>query len=143
MSQASIRRLGPEDSNVVLRAAHLFDDVPRREWTDRFLSGRDYVMFLAELDGEPVGFLTAVEIVHPDKDAELLIYELGVDEPMRRHGIGRRLVDAAIEHARQSELRGMWVPFEPDNAAALATYRAAGGAVPENASIINWDFPAD
>ncbi len=57
-----IRRLGPSDTDTdtVVGAAHLSDEPPRREWTERFVTGRDYAMFLAELDGVPVGFLTTV-----------------------------------------------------------------------------------
>jgi ribosomal protein S18 acetylase RimI-like enzyme len=135
-----VRRLGSSDVDAVLAAAHLFDDVPRPDWTERFLGGRDCVMFLAEIGGLAVGFLTGIEIVHPDKAPELLIYELGVDEPARRKGIGRKLVDAAIDHAKEHGMRGMWVPFDLDNNAARATYRAAGGQPPESADIVNWVF---
>jgi ribosomal protein S18 acetylase RimI-like enzyme len=138
-----VRRLGLSDVDVVVAAAHLFDDVPRRDWTERFVGGRDCVMFLAEIGGVAVGFLTGIEIVHPDKAPELLIYELGVDEPVRRKGVGRKLVDAAIDHAQEHGMRGMWVPFDHDNNAARATYRAAGGRDPESADIVNWVFTAD
>lgn len=66
----SIRRLGPSDLDCVMAAAHLFDDAPQREWTARFLSGRDCLLFFVEIGGRAVGFLKAIEIVHPDKAPE-------------------------------------------------------------------------
>jgi hypothetical protein len=34
----------------------------------------------------------------------------------------------------------MWVGTEPDNAAALATYRAAGASPPEQFMTLEWRF---
>ncbi len=48
---------------------------------------------------------------------------------------------AALEAlARERGCYGMWVATEPDNAAAIATYRAAGAAGPEAAVVLDWTF---
>ncbi|TXS40455.1 GNAT family N-acetyltransferase, partial [Streptomyces sp. uw30] len=76
----------------VAAAEHLFDHPVRTEWAERFLAAAGHHLLVAYVDGEPVGFVSGVETVHPDKGAEMFLYELGVAEPFRRRGIGRALV---------------------------------------------------
>jgi ribosomal protein S18 acetylase RimI-like enzyme len=137
---SEIRRLGPGDDALVLGAAELFDAHPTAEWTARFLAAPGHHVLVA-LDGaRAVGFVTGVETTHPDKGTEMFLYELAVHEDHRRRGIGRRLVEALAELARERGCHGMWVGTEPDNAAAIATYRAAGAAPPEPFVGFGWAF---
>jgi len=53
-----IRVLCPGDDGLVAAASHLFDG--------------------------PVGFVSGVEVTHPDKGTEMFLYELAVDETFRR-----------------------------------------------------------
>jgi GNAT superfamily N-acetyltransferase len=61
-------------------------------------------------------------------------------EGHRNRGIGTTLVKSLAELARAAGCYGMWVGTEPDNAAALATYRAAGAALPEPFVTLEWIF---
>ncbi len=125
-----------------MAAAELFDHPPRPGWTQDFLSRSGHHLLLAYADGEPVGFVTGIEIAHPDKTPEMLLYELGVDPRHRRQGFGRALVMALGDLARARDCRGMWVPLEPDDEPAAATYRSAGAEAAEDATIMSWRFPA-
>ncbi|HZE00492.1 MAG TPA: GNAT family N-acetyltransferase, partial [Pseudonocardiaceae bacterium] len=51
----------------------------------------------------------------PDKGTEMFLYELGVDDRFRRRGIGKALVAALAELARESGCYGMWVLTDSDN----------------------------
>jgi ribosomal protein S18 acetylase RimI-like enzyme len=84
-----------------------------------------------------------VETTHPDKGTEMFLYELSVAEEFRRRGIGRALVSALADLAIERGCYGMWVGTEPDNDAALATYRAAGAAPPESSVTLTWTFDHD
>ncbi len=131
------------DAGTIDSASHLFDEDVRSEWTERFIAQANHHLCIASIDGDPAGFVTGVEITHPDKGTEMLLYELGVDERYRRRGIGRALVEALRTLARDRGCTGMWVPFDDDNDAAGATYRSL---VPdeEAASVIAWwDLGAD
>lgn len=88
----------------------------------------------------PAGFVTGVEMTHPDKGTEMFLYELGVDERFRNHGIGKALVVAKADLARTSGCYGMWVLTEEDNAAAMHTYAAAGGTDPQRQTMLSWTF---
>jgi GNAT superfamily N-acetyltransferase len=86
----------------------------------------------------PAGFVTGVEIAHPDKGVEMLLYELGVDEAFRRRGIGSALVEALKALARDVGCSGMWVPVERGDDVATALYRSTGADEPEPGTTLWW-----
>ncbi len=135
-----IRRLEPDDATLVLAAAGLFDEAPTPSWTGEFLARKDHHLLIAFVEGEPVGFVSGVEIVHPDKQNEMLLYELGVDEGHRRRGIGAALVEALKALAIERGSRGMWVVIDDADEVAASTYRTAGATERERAEIIAWEF---
>ena len=91
-------------------------------------------------DDRPIGFVSGVETTHPDKGTEMFLYELSVAPERRNQGVGRSLVGALADLARDRGCYGMWVGTEPDNAAAIATYRAAGAEPPEPFVTLGWSF---
>lgn len=137
-----IARLGPDDAAAVLTSVDIFDHPPTPEWTTSFLAADDHHLLAAFEDDTMVGFVSGVETIHPDKGTEMFLYELGVHEDHRRRGTARALVSALADLAREHGCYGMWVGVDPDNEAALATYRSAGAEPPEPAVIISWSFAA-
>ena len=136
-----IVRLGPGDEHVVLARTDLFDAAPTEAWTTKFLATEGHHLLVAFDDGDAaIGFISGVETTHPDKGTEMFLYELSVHPNHRNRGVGRALVGALADLARRRGCYGMWVATEPDNAAALATYRAAGAAPPEPFVTLSWSF---
>lgn len=135
-----VMRLAPGDESMVLAGSDLFDAPPTEAWTATFLSAPGHHLFVAVEDGAPVGFVTGVETTHPDKGTEMFLYELSVDPAHRRRGIATALVTALADLARTRRCHGMWVGVDPDNGAALATYRAAGAEPPEPSVTLSWTF---
>jgi ribosomal protein S18 acetylase RimI-like enzyme len=135
-----IRLLGPEDTRAVLAAASLFDDLPDVSATRKFLIEPGHHLFIAYEDGQAAGFVSGVEMTHPDKGTEMFLYELGVHEDFRRRGIGNALVSALRDLAVERGCYGMWVLTESDNDAALATYRSAGAGEAEEQVMLSWEF---
>jgi len=137
-----IVRIGPGDEDRVHAASHLFDGPARPEETLRALAEPTHHLLLAYEDGRPAGFVSGVEVSHPDKPTEMMLYELGVDEPFRRRGTGRALVRSLAEVAAERGCPSMFVLTERSNAAAIATY-AFGGAVREDDFVMfTWDVSA-
>ncbi|WP_072805068.1 GNAT family N-acetyltransferase [Rhodococcoides yunnanense] len=135
------RRLGPNDADAVLAAPHLFDSPPTREWTERFLTAGGHHLIFA-LDGNTaVGFVSGVEMVHPDKGTEMFLYELGVDDAVRGRGIGRGLASALLDVARELGCYGAWTATEDDNTPALRTYRSAGASAEPGSTVLVWELP--
>jgi ribosomal protein S18 acetylase RimI-like enzyme len=135
-----IRRLTPGDQALVLAAARLFDDPPLPEVTARFLGLPGHHLLFAFDEGETIGFISGVELTHPDKGTEMFIYELGVDEPHRRRGVGTALVGELASLAAERGCYGMFVLTEADNEPALRTYRRAGAGPSEPAVMLTWTF---
>jgi ribosomal protein S18 acetylase RimI-like enzyme len=133
-----MRRAGTVDE--LTAAEYLFDDPVRPEWAQRFLDAQGHHLFLAYEDGSPVGFISGIETVHPDKGTEMFLYELAVAEPFRRRGTARALIRELAALARERGCYGMWVGVDTGNDIALATYRSAGGKDDGSCTVVTWDF---
>jgi putative acetyltransferase len=76
-------------------------------------------------DGRVIGRLSISRDQHP---ASRHVADLGlmVDFDYRRRGIGRALLDAAVEWAREAEVRKLELHVFPWNEAAIALYEDFG-----------------
>jgi ribosomal protein S18 acetylase RimI-like enzyme len=124
----------------VVAAKALFDHPVQVKWAARFLESPGHHLLLAYVDDNPAGMVTGVEMTHPDKGTEMFLYELGVDEAYRGRGVGRALVAALADLARERGCYGMWVLTNDDNDAALATYRGAGAGESSHETLLSWTF---
>jgi ribosomal protein S18 acetylase RimI-like enzyme len=132
--------LGPGDDDLVLGGGDLFDGPPTERWTAEFLSREGHHLLVALGDDRPLGFVSGVETTHPDKGTEMFLYELSVHPDHRRQGIGRALVLALADLARERGCYGMWVATEEGDVPALETYRSAGAEAPEACMTLTWSF---
>jgi ribosomal protein S18 acetylase RimI-like enzyme len=136
-----VRRLGPGDEEAVRAAGFLFDHPADPDATRRFLSEPTHHLLIAyDGGGAPVGFVSGVETTHPDKGTEMFLYELSVDPPARRRGVGSTLVETLGALARERGCYSMWVLADADNEAALATYLRAGGRAASRPVMLDSDF---
>ncbi|WP_221585013.1 N-acetyltransferase [Microbacterium sp. G2-8] len=133
-----------EPSRLVANS-HLFDRPVTQEGAASFLSRPGHVLLLAlSADGRGIGFVSGVEMQHPDKSPEMFVYELGVDDGWRRRGIATALLTALGAEARRRGCAGMWTGTEKDNVAALATYERIGAVIDEASVFITWEeLPAE
>jgi ribosomal protein S18 acetylase RimI-like enzyme len=132
--------LGEGDDDRVRTAGHLFDAPPRDDAVELFLADDRHHLFVAYEDDLPVGFVSGVELTHPDKGTEMLLYELAVDPPARRRGLGRALVAALAQLAARRGCYDMFVLVDDDNAPALATYASAGGRAASRPVMVEWEL---
>jgi ribosomal protein S18 acetylase RimI-like enzyme len=135
-----LRWMTDDDADAVIAAGELFDHPARPDATARFLAEPGHHLCIAYEDGDPAGFVSGVETTHSDKGTEMFLYELAVREPSQRRGIGTALVAALATLARERGCDGMFVLTDADNAAALATYRAAGSGAPTEHVMLEWNF---
>jgi [ribosomal protein S18]-alanine N-acetyltransferase len=135
-----LRWLGADDGAALAAASDLFDHPVDPLWTQRFLTEPGHHLCLATVDGVPAGFVSGVELTHPDKGTEMFLYELGVDQRFRGRGIGRALVAGLAQLARDRGCYGMWVLTDADNPAALRTYTSAGAVSRGGSVMLDWRF---
>ena len=123
-----VRLLQAADARLLGAVADdVFDKPVRPDQARAFLADPRHHIAAALDDGRVVGFASAVHYLHPDKPPELWINEVGVASDHQRRGVGRALIDCLLGHARRLGCAEAWVLTEPDNTAARALYRAAGG----------------
>jgi ribosomal protein S18 acetylase RimI-like enzyme len=135
-----LRWMTPADADAVTAASHLFDYEVRSEWVQRFLAQPDHHLCMVYLSGHASGFVSGVELTHPAKGTEMFLYELSVEEPFRRRGIGKSLVAAMVDLARDRGCYGVWVLTDSDNVAAVRTYTSAGLSEPREQLMLSYPF---
>ncbi|MGE3960292.1 MAG: N-acetyltransferase family protein [Dehalococcoidia bacterium] len=138
MTGVRFERMGSDDLDRVLAAAELFDAPPTHDHTRRFLAEAGHHLIVAFEGEEAVGFVSGVEVAHPDKPVEMFLNELGVRDASQGRGIGRALVEALRDLAVDRGCAAMWVLTDADNAAALRTYRSAGADLPAEQVMLEW-----
>lgn len=126
--EITFRQLGPDDLDLLLAVRDgLFDHPLRPDQARAFLADAGHEIVLAFAGDEAVGLASGTVLLHPDKAPALLVNEVGVRERWRRRGIGRAVTERLIGIARARGCdAGIWLGTEPDNAAAMALYRAMG-----------------
>ena len=124
-------------------AGHLFDRAPDPRATARFLSDGRHHLFMVFVGAVAAGFVSGVEMTHPDKGTEMFLYELAVDSAYRRRGFGTRLVDELASLAQSRGCYGMWVLTDDSNTAALRTYERAGGRRNPAARMLTWEWSGE
>lgn len=125
----SIKQLTKLDANEVSAFNTLLDD--GMNWNNeqgrKFLANSDNALFVAYWDNKPVGFLAAHRLQRFDaKKAEVLLYEIGVEEAYQRKGIGRGLIENLKIWTNEVGAKEIWVLTNKSNAAAMALYTATG-----------------
>ncbi len=97
-------------------------------------------LMLVAFDGdEPVGFVLAHELPRRHGDSSgFFVYEVDVAETHRRRGIASQLLERLAGLARERGIAQGFVLTDPDNDAANALYRSAGGEV-EGMDVV-WTF---
>jgi GNAT superfamily N-acetyltransferase len=126
----TIRRLTDISPELGRSMAPLFDDDVAWDVAEgeRFLTNPDCLFLLAEAGTVPCGFLTAYRLQRFDaRRAEVLLYEVGVDDAFRRRGAAAALIAELNRWCVEVGATEMWVLTETGNVAANALYAATGG----------------
>lgn len=135
MSAVRVRRASADDLDLL---APLFDayrvfygQASDVDAAHRFLSVRqsahESLLLIAEIDGEPVGFVQLYPFFSSVRLARLLVLnDLYVAEGARRHGVARALMGSAAELARDRGCSGLMLETAEDNHAAQALYDKLG-----------------
>ena len=127
-----VRLLQPDEAHVLDNVAEdVFDNpIEPHLCADFFADPRHHLV--VALDGDlVVGMASGVHYVHPDKEPELWINEVGVASTHSGQGLGRRIVATLVEHGKALGCHEAWVLTSPTNEPAKRMYRAAGAIADE------------
>jgi aminoglycoside 6'-N-acetyltransferase I len=142
-----IRVLHRGDEGVLRNvAAEVFDNPIDTELTKEFLEDSRHHIAVAIDDGMVVGFASGVHYIHPDKQPELWINEVGLAPTHRRRGLGKAVLRALFEVGRALNCNVAWVLTYRNNVAAMALYSSVGGTEGADGSgpcdaMLGYSFP--
>lgn len=138
-----IRLLEAGDDAILADVAPgVFDNLVQPRLAAEFLADPRHHIAVACEAGQVVGFVSAVDYVHPDKPPELFINEVGVAPTHQRQGLAKRLLTAVLEAGRAAGCRQAWVLTDRSNVAAMRLYGACGGVEAPELSVL-FEFPLD
>lgn len=100
----------------------LFDEAT---WARRLtsLQGRAGAVFVAEISGRSQGMMG---LGHGPTSGQAVVWGMWADPAVRRRGVGRQLLTAGHQWARNQGLRSISLEVFPESVAAVALYRSAG-----------------
>jgi ribosomal protein S18 acetylase RimI-like enzyme len=139
----TVRRVTTVDEALAAKLDAMFDEGVSwdAEQGQRFLAHPDTLLLVARWDGKACGFLSAYRLQRFDRrGAEVLLYEIGVEEPFQQRGIGRALVEEAKRWAADVGADELWVLTEDDNAPARALYSATRGREETGLTMFTYDL---
>jgi len=114
----------------------LFDNPIKRNRAIEFFDDSRHHLILAFKGNDVVGMASAFHYVHPDKDPELFMNEVGVIDAFQNQGVGRNLVKFLWEHSKTLGCKYAWIGTEKSNIAAQMCYVAAGGKADDEPFIL-------
>lgn len=123
-----IRVLHAGEEGVLANVADdVFDHAIDPGVAGSFLADPRHHIAVAIDEGRVVGFASGVHHIHPDKVLpELFVNEVGVAPSHRGRGLGKAVVTALLQHARELGCGEAWVLTDRANTAAMRLYAACG-----------------
>ena len=127
---AIVRLLEAGEEHVLDSVAPgVFDDPINAEAARAFLADPNHLIVVALKDGIVVGFVSAVQYLHPDKARpELWINEVGVADAHQRRGLARDMINTLLAQAQGAGYSAAWVLTDRQNEAAMGLYASVAGA---------------
>src|SRR6185436_789529 len=105
----TVRILKADDQQLLARVATgVFDHSVQDRLSQEFLSDARHHLAVAIDSGVVVGMASAVHYVHPDKEPQLWINEVGVAPTHQNQGLGKQLVTALLGLARELKCTEAW-----------------------------------
>ncbi len=122
----------------------LFDHDIKEDRLTEFLNDSRHHMIIAYHDDNIVGMASGFHYIHPDKDPQMFINEVGVVDEYQNRGIGRELVRSLCAHAKTLKCTEAWIGTEQSNEPARKCYLAADGIEDEEPFVlINFEIATD
>ena len=109
-----------------------------REGAQPFKSSQYGLAFVAESEGEIVGWCWGYHLLRPDGTTMVYIHEIEVDSSARRNGYGRGLIEAMLDTARNEGAERGFLVTQKSNTAAMALYESAGAHTPDDGDSLTY-----
>jgi ribosomal protein S18 acetylase RimI-like enzyme len=92
----------------------------------KYLKSRNYFVFIAEVDGQPVGFSAAL-VKKEDKGLRGVFEAIWIEPEYRRQGIAKALSQVRLKKLKEYKLASIKIYIRPENKASIANIESMGG----------------
>ncbi len=129
---AEIIKLNPTDTNDFSYLIKVFEAVfewensylLKREHLEKLLGNSKFLVFVAKIDKEIIGELTAHVLDRYDTEkSSVYIYDLAITTHYQRKGIGKRLIATLNDYCTKNGCNEVLVQAETDDFQAVNFYR--------------------
>jgi ribosomal protein S18 acetylase RimI-like enzyme len=111
------------------------------EYLSEFLSNERNYLLVALTGNQPVGFVLGYRLMRVDRAQEMmLLYEIGVVERNRNHGVGTLLINELKKICREHKIMKMWALTNKSNLAATVLYRRTGAVEDESGDEVTFTY---
>ncbi|CAN0535864.1 unnamed protein product [Laminaria digitata] len=142
-SDITIRRATVDDLSAIEKVGDTLFDYPiKKNRAVEFFNDSRHHLFLAFIGRDVIGMASGFHYIHPDKDPELFMNEVGVIEAFQNQGIGRALVKRLWKYAQELGCKEAWIGTEKSNIAAQKCYEASGGKADDEPFIL-YEFDSE
>ena len=105
-----------------------------------FLNQNNHHLLCAFNDkNQVIGFVSFVEIYHPDKDIQIFVNELSVHISYQRMKIGTHLMNQVFAHAKDHAYY-VWLATEVDNDEAIDFYHSLVPKTSQKSVFFDWEI---
>jgi ribosomal protein S18 acetylase RimI-like enzyme len=124
----AVKILRNEDQAILANVAEgVFDHDINSRLTQEFLNDPRHQLAVALVSNVVVGMASAMHYVHPDKQPQLWINEVGVAPTHQGQEIGKELLSALLQVGRELGCKEAWVVTDRPNKPAMRLYSSLGG----------------
>ncbi len=137
-----IRSLAQGDEDILGNvASDVFDNELDENLVAEFLADSRHHIVVAIDAGLVVGFASGIHYIHPDKQPELWINEVGVAPTHQRQGIGKKLLQKMFAIAKSLSCNQAWVLTNRSNTPAMGLYASVvESEAPEDTVMFNFSL---
>lgn len=137
MTRLTIKTLAKDDLDLLMNVADdVFDNPIDKHLAREFLGDPRHHIVAAIVDGQIIGFASAVHYIHPDKPQELWINEVGIASTHQGRGIGKAIMKEMLRLGRELGCENAWVLTERNNKAANRLYMSVGGLTSDEDTVM-------
>lgn len=127
----------PENFHVLAPAVRKFRGVDAGK---SYAASTSALAFVATEGREIAGWCWGYHLPRPDASSMLYLHDVEVDQPYRRQGVGRSLVEAFMDAGRRAGASKMFLTTSEANMPARRLYEALGGGVAAQGPTVNYWF---
>jgi ribosomal protein S18 acetylase RimI-like enzyme len=125
----------PQNSPLLATAVRKFRQV---EAGESFADSSGPLAFVEMQGPEIAGWCWGYHLPRPDAFSMIYLHDIEVDEPYRRRGVGRRLMEAFMDAGRRAGAAKMFLTTGEANMPARRLYEGLGGGLASQGQTVNY-----